>query len=148
LLSDGNKRLTIESYLRYPLAGHLYALYSGDGVGFANRSTAYWDPERYASLSAGLEYAIRRARGLSFAARLLPGYATSDEAASLPSQMPGDLSIGRGAIAHHIAVQLSGGAEAAYGAHGWEAAAAMSYGRGRAGDYQRLGASITIRTAQ
>jgi Flp pilus assembly protein TadD len=147
LLSDGNRRLTIESYLRYPLAGHLYALYSGDGVGFANRSTAYWDPARYAALSAGLEYAIRRARGLSFAARLLPGYATSDEAASLPSQIPGAPSIVQGSITHHIAVQVSGGAEAAYRAHGWEAAAAMSYGRGRAGDYQRLGASISVRKA-
>jgi hypothetical protein len=51
----------------------------------------------------------------------------------------------RGPIAHHTAVQVSGGAEAAYRVHDWEAAAAMSYGRGRAGDYQRLGATVTIR---
>ena len=42
-------------------------------------------------------------------------------------------------------MQLSGGAEAAYRAHAWEAAAAVSYGRARAGDYQRVGASITVR---
>jgi len=147
LLSDGNRRLTIQSYLRYPLGGNLYALYAGDAVGFAERSTAYWDPERYASFSGGLEYAIRRARGFSFAARALPGYATSDEASPLPAQIPGEPSVARGPITHHDAVQVSGATEAAYRVHGWEAAAALSYGRGRAGDYQRVGASVTIRMA-
>jgi tetratricopeptide (TPR) repeat protein len=144
LLSDGNRRVTIDSYLRYLLGGNLYALYSGSAVGFAARSTAYWDPERYASLAAGLEYAVRRARGFSLAARVLPGYASSDEAVFLPSQIPGDPAE-RGPIRHHTAVQLSGGAEAAYRVHTWETAAAVSYGRARAGDYQRVGASITVR---
>jgi hypothetical protein len=35
--------------------------------------------------------------------------------------------------------------EAEYRVHGWEAQGALSYGRGRAGDYQRFGASITVR---
>lgn len=144
LLSDGNRRLTIDSYLRYPLGGNLYALYSGSGVGFAQRSTAYWDPERYASLAGGLEYAIRHARGLSFAARVLPGYATSDEA-DAASQVLGGPAALPGPITRHTAVQVSGGADIAYRVHGWEAAAAVGYGRGRAGDYQRIGASITVR---
>ena len=147
LLSDGNRRLTIESYLRYPLGGNLYALYSGSGVGFAQRSTLYWDPSRYSAQAAGIEYSIRRARGFSFAARVLPSYATSDEAPILLAGALGEPSSSRGPITRRSAVQLGAGAEAAYRVHGWEAAGAVSYGRGRAGDYQRVGASITVRVA-
>ena len=144
-ISDGNRRLTVDSYLRYPLGGNLYALYSGTGLGFAQRSTVYWDPSRYSAQSAGVEYSIRRARGLSFAARLLPSYATSDESPILPLGTQGDPSVIRGPIEHHSALQLGASADIGYRVHGWEAAGAVSYGRGRAGDYQRVGASITIR---
>ena len=144
-LSDANRRLTIESYLRYPLGGNLYAVYAGSGVGFAERSTLYWDPSRYFAQSAGVEYAVRKARGLSFAARVLPSYATSDEAPSLPSITPGEPTPMRGPIVHHSAIQMGAAAEAGYRVHGWEAAGALSYGRGRAGDYERFGASLTIR---
>lgn len=145
LLSDGNRRLTIDSYLRYPLGGNLYAVYAGSGVGFAERSALYWDPDRYAAHAAGVEYAVRRARGLSFAARVLPSYASSDEASVLPSGVPGGPSAARGPLARHTAMQFGAGLEAGYRVHGWEAAGALSYGRGRAGDYQRVGASFTIR---
>ena len=145
LLSDGNRRLTIDSYLRYPLGGNLYALYSGTGLGFARRSTIYWDPSRYSAQSAGVEYSIRRARGLSFAARALPSYATSDEEPILPADTPGDPGFVRGPTTRHSAFQLGASADIGYRLHGWEAAAAVSYGRGRAGDYQRVGASVTIR---
>lgn len=147
LLSDGNRRLTIDSYLRYPLGGHLYALYSGTGLGFAQRSMVYWDPSRYSAQSAGVEYSVRHARGLSFAARVLPSYATSDEAPILPAAAPGDPEFVRGPIARRSALQLGASADLGYRVHGWEAAGAVSYGRGRAGDYQRVGASITIRMA-
>jgi len=145
LLSDGNRRLTIDSYLRYPLGGNLYALYSGTGLGFARRSMLYWDPSRYSAQSLGVEYSVRRARGLSFAARALPSYAMSDEAPIIPADAFGDPTLTRGPIAHRSALQLGASADVGYRAHGWEAAGAVSYGRGRAGDYQRLGASITIR---
>jgi tetratricopeptide (TPR) repeat protein len=145
ILSDDNRRLTMEGYLRYPLGGNMYAVYAASGAGFAHRSSLYWDPARYATQSAGIEYAIRRARGLSFAARVLPSYATSDESAILPATTPGSVDVIRGPIAHHSAVQLGAAAEAGYRVHGWEAAGALSYGRGRAGDYQRVGASITVR---
>ena len=145
LLSDGNRRLTIDSYLRYPLGGSLYALYSGTGLGFAERSTIYWDPSRYSAQSAGVEYAFRRARGVSFAARVLPSYATSDESPIVPSAIPGDPGFTRGPMIHRSALQLGASAEIGYRVHGWEAAGAVSYGRGRAGDYQRVGASITVR---
>jgi hypothetical protein len=42
-------------------------------------------------------------------------------------------------------MQVSAGAEVEYRAPSWETAGAVDYGRGRAGDYQRLGASITVR---
>lgn len=145
LLSDGNRRLTIDSYLRYPLGGNLYALYSGSGLGFAQRSMTYWDPSRYSAQSAGVEYSVRHARGLSFAARVLPSYATSDEAPILPAATPGDPAFIRGPMTHRSALQLGASADIGYRVRGWEAAGAVSYGRGRAGDYQRVGASITIR---
>ena len=145
LLSDGNRRLTIDSYLRYPLGGNLYALYSGTGLGFTQRSTVYWDPSRYSSQSAGVEYSVRRARGVSFAARVLPSYATSDESPILPASTPGDPAFIRGPMTRRSALQLGASGDIGYRVHGWEAATAVSYGRGRAGDYQRVGASITIR---
>jgi tetratricopeptide (TPR) repeat protein len=147
LVSDGNRRLTIDTYLRYPLGRNLFALYSGSGIGFAQRSTLYWDPERYAAQAAGIEYAVRRARGFSLAARVLPSYAWSDESAIIPSPTPGSQTVTRGPITHRSAVQLGAAAEAGYRVHGWEGAGAVSYGRGRAGDYQRFGASVTLRRA-
>jgi tetratricopeptide (TPR) repeat protein len=144
-LSDGNLRTTIDASLRYPLGANLYAVYAVNGVAFAERSLIYWDPDRYIAQSAGLEYAVRQARGLSFAARMLPSYATSDEAPFLPATTPGEPSFARGPITRHMAWQFGAGAELGYRVHDWEAAGALSYGRGRAGDYQRLGASITVR---
>jgi hypothetical protein len=144
-VSDGNRRLTIETYLRYPLGSNLFAVYAGSAAGFAQRSTLYWDPDHYSSQAAGIEYAVRRGRGLSLAARVLPSYAASDEAPIIPSSTPGDPAVTRGPITRRTAFQFAGAAEAGYRVHGWEAAGAVSYGRGRAGDYQRVGASVTIR---
>lgn len=145
--SDANQRLTIESYLRFPLGGNLYAVYAGSALGFTERSTQYWDPDRYMANAAGIEYALRRARGFSFAARVLPSYATSDEASVISSMIPGGASATRGPLTHHTAVQFAAGTELGYRVHAWEAAGALSYGRGRAGDYQRVGASIIVRLA-
>ena len=144
LLSDGNRRLTLESYARYALGANLFAVYSGSGVGFAQRSLLYWDPAQYSAQGAGLEYAVRRARGFSFAARAIPSYAWSDEARIVPSP---DGGFSRDPITRHTAVQMGAGAEAGYRVHDWEIGGALSYGRGRAGDYQRLGATISVRMA-
>jgi len=138
LLSDDNDRTTIDASVRYSLGGDLYAVYAFNSVAFAERSPLYWDPQRYTAQSAGIEYAVRHARGLSFAARMLPSYALSDEAPVLGA-------LTRGPIARHQAWQFGAGAELGYRVHGWEAAGAVSYGRGRAGDYQRVGASVTVR---
>jgi hypothetical protein len=76
---------------------------------------------------------------------MLPSYATSDEASFVTPATAGDPTAGRGPIARHMAWQFGAGAEIAYRVHNWEAAGALSYGRGRAGDYQRAGASLTVR---
>ncbi|HEV8235364.1 MAG TPA: hypothetical protein VGP84_12240, partial [Gemmatimonadaceae bacterium] len=144
LISDGNRRITIESYARYALGGDLFAVYSGSGVGFAQRSLLYWDPAQYAAHGVGVEYAVRRARGFSFAARVIPTYAWSDESRILPSPDGGFI---RDPVTRHRAVQLGAGAEAGFRVHNWELGGALSYGRGRAGEYQRFGATVTLRLA-
>ena len=144
-LSDGNRRVIVQAYARYPLAPHLFAVYSGSGIGFDERSLRYWDPSRYVAHGAGLELATRQARGWSAAARLLPSWALSDEAPVLTSPVvPGEI-IGRGPVERRNATQLGGSGEAAYRGEVWELAGAVSYGRGRAGDYQRFGASLAVR---
>ena len=145
LLSDGNRRTSVEASARYPLAPNLYAVYSASGTAFAERSTLYWDPGQFWTNGLGLEYAVRRSRGLSLAARVLPTYASSAEASVPPFAIPGDPSVTRGPITKHSVLQFGAGAEAAYHARRWELAAALSYGRGRAGDYQRGGASVAVR---
>ena len=54
-------------------------------------------------------------------------------------------TVTRGPITRHTAFQFGAGTEVGYRVHGWEGAGALSYGRGRAGDYQRVGASVTLR---
>jgi hypothetical protein len=143
-LSDGNASLTLQAYARYPIGSRLFAVYSGTGTAFDRRSFRYWDPARYVAQGAGVEYARRQARGLSFATRVLPNMAWSEEA---PIVRP--ITFGapptRGELVQRSAMQVSAGAEVEYRAPTWETAGAVDYGRGRAGDYQRLGASITVR---
>jgi hypothetical protein len=131
--------------LRYAVVPSLYLVYSAGLVEFAERSTLYWDPARYVTHGAGVEYAVRRTKGLSFSGRVLPAFASSME--SLP--LPGAPALGadalRGPLARHTAAELSGSGELGYRTSRWEAAAAASYGRGRAGDYQRVGASLSVR---
>jgi tetratricopeptide (TPR) repeat protein len=145
LLSDGNRRLTIDATARYPLVPNVYAIYSVDRVEFAQRSTLYWDPAHYTAQGLGIEYAVRRARGLTFRARVLPTYASTAEA-SVPSfAVPGDPTIARGPIVRSTAMQFGADAELGYRARRWELASAVSYGRGRAADYQRAAISAVLR---
>lgn len=145
LLSDGNRRLTIDVTARYPLLPNVYAVFSSSRVGFAERSTLYWDPERYDAQALGLEYAVHRARGLSFSARVLPMYASTDESSVPPFTVPGDPTVVRGPITRSTAMQFGADTELGYRAARWELAAAFSYGRGRAADYQRGGLSAVLR---
>src|SRR6185503_10736966 len=140
-LSAGNTRMEAQGLLRYPLAPSLYLVYSAGLLEFAERSTLYWDPARYITHGAGIEYAMRRTSGLSFSGRVLPAFASSMEALPLPGARALGADALRGPLARHTATELSGGGEMWYRTSRWEAAAAASYGRGRAGDYQRFGAS-------
>jgi hypothetical protein len=78
---------------------------------------------------------MRHIRGLSLAARVLAGYATSVERDTLA----------RNPLIRKSALQLMTGGEASYRGAWWEGAAGVSYGRGRAGEYQRLSATVTVR---
>jgi tetratricopeptide (TPR) repeat protein len=133
--SDGNVRTTVQLYARYPLAPRLAMIYSGSGIRFSQRSALYWDPIGYVSNATGLEYAVRRARGFTYAMQVMPGIAWTNELPSgaLPSEM------------RRTAAQLTGAADASYRTESWEAGAALSYNRGRAGDYQRVGATVQLR---
>ena len=144
-LSDGNSRTEAQGLLRYRLVPSLYLVYSAGLLEFAERSTLYWDPAHYVTHGAGIEYAVRRTRGLSFSGRVLPALASSMEALPLPGAPALGADALRGPLARHTAAEVSGSGEMWYRAPRWEAAAAASYGRGRAGDYQRFGASISVR---
>ena len=133
--SDGNVRTTVQLYARYPLAPRLSMIYAGSGIRFSQRSALYWDPIGYVSNATGLEYAVRRARGLTYAMQVLPGIAWTNE--SPPGALPSEL--------RRTAAQLTGAGDASYRAESWEAGAALSYNRGRAGDYQRIGATVQLR---
>lgn len=136
-LSDGNLRANAQGLLRFPVSEHVAAVAAGSVLSYSLPSPAYWDPERYVTQAAGLEYALRRVRGLSFVARALPGLAWSRERFTAQGRGP----TGQTAVAF----QLSGGAEAAYRSDRWEVASGLTYGRGRAGSYQRLDGVLQLR---
>ena len=145
-LSDGNTRVTFQAYSRYRLAEHLFAVYAASTQQFAERSARYWDPTRYVANGAGVELATRRPTGFSFAARVIPGIAVSNELVSVsdtlaPAPALPDENVRRSAM------QLTAGGDASYRTNAFDAGASLAYGRGRAGDYQRLGASVWIRWA-
>ena len=142
--SDGNSRVTLQAYTRYALGSNLFAVYSGTSQQFAQRSTRYWDPLMYSAHAAGIELAERELYGWSYAVRFLPGIAASREidrrATSLgvPDETFGD-------VIRRNALTLGASGDATYRSRAWELAGALSFGRGRAGDYQRLGATVTVR---
>lgn len=134
-LSDGNVRTTVQLYARVPLVPHLAMLYAASGIRFSQRSPLYWDPIDYVSNATGLEYAVRRARGFTYAVQVLPGIAWANE--SSPVTFPNEM--------RRTAMQLTGAGDASYRAESWEAGAGLTYNRGRTGDYQRLGATTQLR---
>lgn len=135
--SDGNARSSIEGFARYPLAPQLSLLYAGNSIAFAQPSTQYWDPARYVSQAIGAEYALRSARGLSTALRVLPGLAWANERSLT---RPDSIVYRRGSL-------LSAGAELGYRGETWELTTVFGYSRGRAGDYERYDGRIQARYA-
>lgn len=138
-LSDGNSRSNVQGSARYPLRPALWAVYTGGTTGFAERSGRYWDPIRYVAHAAGIEYASRRPRGLSFAARALPGIASTVESSR-------DVFNGvRGDPMRRRAFQFVVSADAAYRSERWELSAAGGYGRGRDGGYESGYGTLVLR---
>jgi hypothetical protein len=129
-LSDGNARAALHGYARVPAGRPLAFVYSASSLAYDEPSPLYWSPERYIAHSAGAEYALRRVRGVSFVARALPGIAWTTERDST------------GARVERNAMQLSGGVEMSYRAPRWEIGGGLSYGRGRAGGYERFDAMV------
>ena len=135
-LSDGNARPAFTTTVRYPLGDAMSALYVASDLRFRERSAFYWDPERYAAHSLGLETSARRDRGLSYVARLLTGLARSTHGAT-------DLESEDATTRYAFHGTAEG--EMTYRASGWEAGLTSWYGRGRDGDYQRWGGSFRVR---
>lgn len=151
-LSDGNERSSGELYARLPIEGPLAAVYQGSVIAFAQRSDRYWDPLHYVAHAAGAELAWRRSHGLSLAVRVLPEYARSRElvapAAVVDTAADGSITVvpqPRSELVTRAALQLGASAELGWRADGWEIAAALAHGRGRAGAYQRTAGTITVR---
>lgn len=134
-LSDGNVRTIVQLYARFPLAPHLAMIYAGSSIRFSQRSPLYWDPIGYVSNATGLEYAVRRARGFTYAVQVLPGVAWANESpvGALSTEM------------RRTAAQFTSTGDASYRTESWEAGAGLTYSRGRAGDYHRVGAALQLR---
>ena len=136
-LSDGNLRKTLQATARLPLQPHLALVYTASMMTFAQPSALYWTPERYVSQGAGLEVSTRDVSGFSAATRVLPGFAWTNEYADSTGVAPSMTQ----------AFQVSGGAELAYRARGWEVAAGASYAQGRTGGYRRFEGMLQLRFA-
>jgi hypothetical protein len=132
-LSDGNSRAGLQGYVRFPTGRTVALLYSGSTLSYGRTSALYWSPTSYLAHAAGVEYSVRRLRGLSFAARVLPGLAWSTERDST-----GDMVSNSG-------TQLTGGVESVYRTLKWEIGGGLSYGQGRAGEYRRFDAMLRAR---
>lgn len=115
LLSDGNVRVTVEGFARYPIAPGVAAVYSLSVLRFAERSERYWDPASYVANAVGLEAATRRVLGWSAAVRFLPGVAQADEVGSLAR-------VTSGTGTRTVAGQLTASGEMSYRARAWELA--------------------------
>lgn len=130
-LSDGNTRTTLQALARLPLSrSPLSLVYAGSAQTFAQSAARYWSPESYVSHGVGPEIRVRRARGFSASLRVLPGVAFTAE-------HPSDSGVGSAS-----AFQITSAGSVAYRGTGWEVGTGASYGRGRAGDYQRFDATL------
>jgi hypothetical protein len=143
-LSDDNSRISLQGFLRYPLVPGVAAVYSASSVQFARRTTQYWDPFAYFAQGIGLELASEQTRGLSFAARAIPGVARSRELPPVVNRPPGSRAR-RSQPVNRSAFQVAASGEVVWRDPRWEGTASLNFGRGRAGDYRRLGATLGVR---
>jgi hypothetical protein len=141
-LSDGNRRSTFQASLRVPLVSGLSLLYTGGALGFAQRSTLYWDPPQYVSHALGLEFGARTDDGLAFVARVLPGAGRAVEGFT-----PGDptrFGEAQPGLARFVA-QVAGDVDLSVRRRHWETALGAAFGTGRSGGYERFDGSLRVR---
>jgi len=134
-LSDGNARRILQALARMPLRPHMALVYAASVLSYETASPLYWSPTQYVSHAIGPELSLKRARGFSGSLRVLPGGAWTRD--------PADTTIAAGATTS--ALQLSTAGALSYRAIGWEVGASASYGRGRAGNYERFDATLFLR---
>ncbi len=139
-LSDGNTRSAFHASFRVPLIGGLSALYSAGAIGFAERSTLYWDPSEYVTHAIGLELGARSDEGVAFTARVLPGIARSVE--GLTPSDPG--STGETGVARFVG-QLAATVDLDVRRNRWETALGAAFATGRSGSYQQFEANLSFR---
>jgi len=143
-LSDDNLRKTIHGMVRYALGPGVSAIYDVSRVTYEKRSTRYWDPIEYTSHGLGLELASRPVSGPTIALTAIPGRAWGREIPYLPA--PRGVRPERAdTVANRSAFQVGATAEIGWRDPSWEWSTALTYGRGRAGDYQRLGVTLAVR---
>lgn len=141
VLGDDNLRTTVQAYVRYQFRPRWHAVYSASAVRFAERSLAYWDPLSNIAHAAGVELASRPPRGFTYALRVLPGIARAEE-------MQRSAELEDLGVRTRWVPQFTGGGEVSWRSRRWELAAGAAYGRGRAGDYERVDSNIQIRLLQ
>ena len=135
-LNDGNDRMVVQGYGRYPISPRLSAVYSGSAVSFANRSQLYWDPSSHITSTLGIQLAERRLRGLSYRVSVLPGVAYSEDSPYLRAP------IGE-ADGRRMRAQIGAEGELSWRGSRWETVAAYSWGR--LGAYERNDVRIGVR---
>jgi tetratricopeptide (TPR) repeat protein len=141
-LSDGNRRSVFQASVRVPLLSGLSLLYSGGSIGFAERSSLYWDPPGYVSHAVGLELGMRTDEGVAFTARLLPGVGRAVEGLT-----PGDptrFGETQPGLARFVG-QLAGSLDLSVRRRHWETALGAAFGTGRSGGYQRVDGNLLVR---
>ena len=138
LVSDGNERRSASLGARYAIAPDWTLLYSGGRLAFEERSSMYWDPRSYMSHALGAEYAWQPRPELSARARVLQGFGWTSEALEIAA----DSVIG---FSSTRVPQLSMGGDVAWRRAPWDVAARLGYSRGRAGGYQSLEGTLTVR---
>jgi tetratricopeptide (TPR) repeat protein len=141
-LSDGNVRSAVQASVRVPLLPSLSLLYSVGSLGFAERSTLYWDPPEYVSHAVGLELGLRSDEGVALTARVLPGVGRAVEGftAGDPTRF-GETAPG---IARFVG-QLTASADLSVRRRHWETALGAAFGTGRSGGYQRFDGHLRVR---
>jgi tetratricopeptide (TPR) repeat protein len=141
-LSDGNTRSAFEASIRLPLAAGLSLLYSGGSMGFAERSTLYWDPREYVSHALGFELGLRTDEGLAFTARVLPGVGRAVEGltAGDPTRF-GETEPDLARFAGQFEASIDLSVRHRY----WETALGVAFATGRSGGYQLFDGNLRVR---